>query len=108
MTNWAAVDVGGVREASGTTAALAGADLHAAAARVLGPPGPDGAGRTTLAPILTTLPEPGRGAASAGPVTGQAAVEELPAGRENPKLAGGYIRLPKTGVPRVRVHDSGL
>jgi ABC-type multidrug transport system ATPase subunit len=112
MTNRAAADVNGVREASGTTMARAGADLHADAARVLGLLGPDVAGKTALAQSLTTLPEPDAGqaraagfdlvrdAAPAGPVTGltgQAAAGELPGGRENLELAGGYIHLPKAG-----------
>lgn len=111
MMNRAAADVDGVREASGTTTALAGADLHAAV-RVLGLLGPDGAGKTALPPILTTLPEPDAGharvagvdvvrdAAPAGPVTGptgQAAAGSLPASRENLELAGGYIHRPRAG-----------
>lgn len=112
MMNRPAADVDGVREASGIPVTRAGTDLHADAARVPGLLGPDGAGKTTLPPILTTLPEPNAGqaraaafdvasdAAPAGPVTrqaGQAAAGELPTGRENLKLAGGYTRLPKAG-----------
>ena len=112
MTNRATIDIGAARKPSGTTVALAGADLHADAAQVLLLPGADDAGMATLARILTTLLKPDarharaagfdvvRDAAPAGPVIGligQAAVGELLAGRENLELAGRLYHLPKAG-----------
>jgi ABC-type branched-subunit amino acid transport system ATPase component len=56
----------------GTTAALAGVDLHASAGECVGVVGPNGAGKTTLLDVVSGLVAPGRGRVrlGAGVVTG--------------------------------------
>jgi len=105
----AMIEVEGVQERFGPTQALAGVDLAAEEAKVLGLLGPNGAGKTTLVRILTTLLRPDGGRArvagydvvtDAGPLraaiglAGQyAAVDELLTGRENLELVGLWYHL---------------
>jgi ABC-2 type transport system ATP-binding protein len=105
----AMIEVEGVEKRFGSTRALAGVDLAAEEAKVLGLLGPNGAGKTTLVRILTTLlrPDGGRArvagydvVADAGPLrsaiglAGQyAAVDELLTGRENLELVGLWYHL---------------
>jgi len=107
----AMIEVERVEKRFGATRALAGVDLAAEEARVLGLLGPNGAGKTTLVRILTTLlrPDGGRArvagydvVADAGPLrsaiglAGQyAAVDELLTGRENLELVGLWYHLRK-------------
>ncbi len=105
----AMIEVEGVEKRFGPTRALAGVDLAAEEAKVLGLLGPNGAGKTTLVRILTTLLrlDAGRArvagydvVADAGPLrsaiglAGQyAAVDELLTGRENLELVGLWYHL---------------
>lgn len=105
----AMIEVDGVEKRFGPTWALAGVDLAAEEAKVLGLLGPNGAGKTTLVRILTTLLRPDGGRArvagydvvgDAGPLrsaiglAGQyAAVDELLTGRENLELVGLWYHL---------------
>jgi ABC-2 type transport system ATP-binding protein len=55
------IEAEGLTKQFGTTRALAGLDLSAAAGSVLGVLGPNGAGKTTAVRILTTLARPDGG-----------------------------------------------
>ncbi len=105
----AMIEVEGLEKRFGPTTALAGVDLAAEEAKVLGLLGPNGAGKTTLVRILSTLLRPDGGkarvagydvVADAGPLrsaiglAGQyAAVDELLTGRENLELVGLWYHL---------------
>src|ERR1700749_1523915 len=104
-----AVHVEGVVKRFGATQALAGVDLDVEEATVFGLLGPDGAGKTTLVRVLTTLlaPDAGRaeifgrdvardpaGVREVVALTGQfAAVDEMLTGRENLMMFGRLFDL---------------
>jgi daunorubicin resistance ABC transporter ATP-binding subunit len=79
-----------MRYATATTWALRGVDLEVPAGRVLGLLGHNGAGKTTMLRILTTLARPTEGRAW---VSGLDVVEDAPRVREHIGLAGQYATV---------------
>jgi daunorubicin resistance ABC transporter ATP-binding subunit len=115
-----AVEVLGLQKTYADQVALRGLDFAASSGSVLGVLGPNGAGKTTLIRILATLTRPSAGSAricghevSAEPgevrrligLTGQyASVDARLTGRENLRLIGELVDLPRRAA-RVRADE---
>jgi daunorubicin resistance ABC transporter ATP-binding subunit len=110
----AAIQVEGLKKRFGQVEALAGIDLEVEGATVFGLLGPNGAGKTTTIRILATVLEPDEGRASIlgrdvvrdafavrrliGLAGQYAAVDQNLTGRENLRLIGKLVHLPRREI----------